>query len=129
MNAGAMVAIMAAAAAAKAREEALDAFRLNGATGADRARTLAQLGLEENTALRGELLNDGIVRGLDARGQLLPAGKDAMRATTFYLDETALIAVRDNPTSARKAGRIAVVIVIAIILIFIGVVASLPGAL
>jgi hypothetical protein len=129
MNAGAMVAVMAAAAAAKAREEALDAFRLTGATSADRALTLAQLGLEENTALRGELLNDGIVRGVDTRGQLLPAGKDAMRAPRFYLDEMALIAVRDNGTPTRKAGRIAVAIVIAILLLFIGVVASLPGAL
>jgi hypothetical protein len=128
MNAGAIVAIMAATAAAKAREEALDAFRLKGATSADRARTLAELGLGENTALRGGLFDAGVVRGVDARGRLLPPETAGASATAFFLDEAALIAERSGGTSAGTAKRIALVIVVALILLLIGIVALLPRA-
>jgi hypothetical protein len=128
MNAGAMVVIMAAAAAAKAREEALDAFRLNGATSADRARTLTELGLGENTALRGGLFDAGVVRGVDARGRVLPPETAGAQATAFFLDEAALIAERSGGASAVKAIRIALVILAALILVFIGVVAALRGS-
>ena len=68
MNHGAMIAIHAAAAAAKARSDVLDAFRVRGATAPDRARPLYDLGLAlDNAALR-EFFAAGILRGVDARG-------------------------------------------------------------
>jgi hypothetical protein len=96
MNHGAMIAIHAAAAAAKARSDVLDAFRLHGATAPDRARPLHDLGLAlDDRALR-EFFASGVLRGVDARGRAVMAGEMSGAGDRFYLDEAAFIAQRDG---------------------------------
>jgi hypothetical protein len=96
MNAGAMIAIHAAAAAAKARTEVLDAFRRNGATAPERARSLYDLGLaSDNHALRG-FFEAGVLRGVDSRGREVLVGQESVSGDRYYLDEAAFIAQRDG---------------------------------
>lgn len=107
MNPGTMVAIHAAtvaAAAAKAKQQALDAFRTHDATAPDRARTLAEIGLAADDAAVGSLIEAGVVRGVDSRGRLTVLGDSIDRVAGYYLDEAAYIADRDgkNGTSSRK---------------------------
>lgn len=75
-----MVAVMAASAAAAERRH-VDAFRVAGATSPERAQPIASLGLARDEVL-ARLTARGIVREV-ARGAV-------------YLDETALIALRDR---------------------------------
>jgi hypothetical protein len=103
MNAGAMIAIHAAAAAAKAKSDALDAFRLKGATAPDRACALYDLGLSaDNTALR-DLFASGVLRGVDARGRELIAGELSGAGDRFYLDEVAFVAQRDGTSRTARS--------------------------
>jgi hypothetical protein len=130
MNAGAMVAVLAAAAAQKARQEAVDAFRLAGATSSDRARSLADLGLADNSAVQGALRSSGIVRGVGARGQVLSAEEAEANAAAWYLDEAAILAER---TAAASRGNIAAkvaitVIAIMLLLVVVGLLLIRPGS-
>src|SRR5688572_33505249 len=116
MNHGAMVAIHAAttaAAAAKARTQVLDAFRMRDATAPGRARTLAEVGVRDEHALRA-LIEAGVVRGVDSRGRLTVLGDSVDRVEGYYLDEAAYIAHRDG--TDRKASRKAAVVVVCILI-------------
>jgi hypothetical protein len=102
MNHGAMIAIHAAAAAAKARTEVLDAFRVNGATAPERARGLHELALaDDNSALRA-FFESGVLRAVDSRGRALVPGGRAGAGDRYYLDEQALIADRDGNSGSAK---------------------------
>ncbi len=119
MNHGAMIAIHAAAAAAKARADVLDAFRLNGATAPDRARALYDLGLQlDNHALR-EFFTSGVLRGVDARGRAVMAGEMSGAGDRFYLDEAAFIAVRDGAGGASKPQQVGL-IALALVVMLVG---------
>jgi hypothetical protein len=96
MNPGVMVAIHAAAAAQKAKTDALDAFRVHGATAAERARPLRDLGLTLETDAVAKLIESGVVRGVDSRGRLTVLGDSIDRVEGYYLDEVAFIANRDG---------------------------------
>lgn len=96
MNHGAMIAIRAAAAAAKARTEVLDTFRLKDATAPDRARALHDLGLPLDSRALRELFESGVLRGVDSRGRPLIEGGMAGAGDRFYLDEAAFVARRDG---------------------------------
>jgi hypothetical protein len=122
MNAGAIVAVLAAAAAQKARQDAEDAFRLAGATSSDRARPLVELGLTDNPAVHGTLRSAGIVRGVSARGQVLSVEEAETRATAWYLDEAAILAERTSATVAGKlAQKVAIGVAVALLLLLVGV--------
>ena len=105
MTHGAMVAIhaaSAASAAAKAKTDVLDAFRVRDATAADRARTLADVGLSiDNKALQ-ELISAGVIRGVDSRGRLTVLGDSIDRVVGYYLDEPAYITHRDVGSKSSK---------------------------
>ncbi len=129
MNAGAIVAVLAAAAAQKARQDAEDAFRLAGATSSDRARPLAELGLADNPAVHGALRSAGIVRGVGARGQVLSVEEAEARAAAWYLDEAAILAERTAATAlGKRASSVAIAIGIALLLVLIGIVLIAPGS-
>lgn len=98
MNPGAMVAI-AAAARQKRLQDTIDAFRLGDATSPDRARSVEALGV----------MNFDEANELAAQGILAPGRVDG----TFYLNESAYIATRDE----RKGSRAAVVILAVVVLI------------
>lgn len=118
MNHGAMIAIHAAAAAAKARADVLDAFRVTGATAPERARGLHDLGLQlDNHALR-EFFTSGVLRAVDARGRAVIAGEMSGAGDRFYLDEAAFIADRDGAHGAaqRQAG-VAIAVVFGVLLL------------
>ena len=94
------IAIHAAAAAAKARTEVLDAFRVQGATAPERARRLHELGLaDDNGALRA-FFESGVLRAVDSRGRALVPGGRAGAGDRYYLDEQAFIADRDGTAGA-----------------------------
>ncbi|MDF1505632.1 hypothetical protein [Roseisolibacter sp. H3M3-2] len=85
-NAGAMVAIMAAARARRV-QEVMDAFRLAGATAPERARTLTALGVVHDAEL-ATLAEEGVV-------------VQGPQPGTWYLSEPAVVARRDRrPTRA-----------------------------
>lgn len=120
MNHGAMIAIHAAAAAAKARAEVLDAFRLKGATAPERALALYDLGLAlDNTALR-EFFASGVLRGVDARGRAVMAGEMSGAGDRFYLDEAACIAQRDGAGAASRRQQLVLVAVSLVVLLLGG---------
>lgn len=96
MNPGVMIAIHAAAAAQKAKTEALDAFRIHGATAPERSRPLRDLGLTMESTAVGKLIASGVVRGVDSRGRLAVLGDTIDRVEGYYLDEAAFIANRDG---------------------------------
>ena len=124
MNHGAMIAIHAAAAAAKARSDVLDAFRVRGATAPDRARPLYDLGLAlDNAALR-EFFAAGILRGVDARGRAVMAGEMSGAGDRFYLDEAAFIAERDG-TAGTVRSRQVLLIAFGVGLLLLGLVVFL----
>ena len=119
MTHGAMIAIHAAsvaAAAAKARTQVLDTFRLQDATRPERARPLAEVGLSiDDNAVR-ELISTGVIRGVDSRGRLTILGDSIDRVDGYYLDEQAYIAHRDGTskkTSRKEATLIACLLVLA----------------
>ena len=130
MTHGAMIAIHAAAAAARARTHALDAFRVRGATAPERARPLVDLGLTaDDRALRG-LLAEGVVRAVDARGRATVIGDDFARVAGYYLDEAAFVAQRDRggsggPERARTRARILAVLAAALAALGAGLLLSL----
>jgi hypothetical protein len=120
MNAGAIVAVIAAAAAQKARQDAEDAFRLAGATSPERARSLAELGLTANPAVLGTLRSAGIIRGVGGRGQVLSLGSET-DAAAWYLDEAAILAERSMTSAVGKRKTYGVLAVaIAVLLLLIG---------
>jgi hypothetical protein len=130
MNAGAIVAVMAAAAAQKARQDAEDAFRLAGATSSDRARPLSDLGLADNPAVHGTLRSAGIVRGVGARGQVLSSEEAEAHATAWYLDEAAILAERTAAaTRGNGAAKVAITIIaIMLLLVVVGLMLIRPGS-
>ena len=123
MTHGAMVAIQAtaAAAAAKARTQVLDTFRIQDATAPERARTLAEIGLASDDAAVRDLIAAGVLRGVDARARLTVLGDSIDRVAGFYLDEQAYIAHRDG-TSARSS-RQAVLLACSVVLVALGLAA------
>ena len=101
MGGGAVIAL--AAAARRQRMNAiLDAFRLAGATAAERAQTLDLLELPTSREL-DELSNGGILR-------------PGSRAGTWFLDEAAYIAKRDaQPTRALRVVSVAIVVLLVLL--------------
>jgi len=129
MNAGAMIAIHAAAAAAKAKSDALDAFRLKGATAADRACALYDLGLAaDNSALR-DLFASGVLRAVDARGRAVMAGEMSGAGDRFYLDEAALIAQRDGGLNSKQRRQVTgLLILFGLLGLVIGIAVLISGS-
>ena len=119
MNPGTMAAIHLAAASTKARTKLIDAFRLAGATAAERARPIAALGLEVDDRSFAELVRKGVLRGVDRRGRPVTVGDEYNPAESYWLDEAALIADRDG-TSGRGSKQ-AAMLVLAIFLLIAGV--------
>jgi hypothetical protein len=121
MNPGAWVAIHAAttaAAAAKARTNALDCFRTHDATAPDRARTLTEIGLADDDRAVTELISAGVVRGVDSRGRLTVLGDVDDRVAGYFLDEAAFIAHRDHKAGvSTRSSAIAIYIVAALALV------------
>ena len=117
MNPAVMIAIHAAAAAQKAKTDALDAFRIHGATAPERARPLHDLGLGGDSTAVAELIAAGVVRGVDSRGRLTVLGDIVDRVEGYYLDEVAFIANRDGadgaPTRKHLAWVIGALVVVA----------------
>ena len=95
------------------------------ATAPDRARTLAEVGVGSDHALRA-LVEAGVVRGVDSRGRLTVLGESVDRVVGYYLDEAAYIADRDgtNRTSSRKAAAVIVCVLLGIAAVAIGVLVS-----
>lgn len=100
-----------AAAHAERGERVTDAFRLADATKPDRARTLAELKIED---LHRE------VRDMTGDGVLLPGA----RAGSWYLSEAAFVAHRE--AESRKTVR--VILILAALGVAIGVVAAVLHA-
>ena len=112
MNPGTMVAIHAAtvaAAAAKAQTRVLDPVRTHDATAPGRARTLAEIGLADDAAIR-MLMEAGVIRAVDSRGRLTLIGDSLDRVAGYYLDEVAYVAHRDNALRARTPSGLVVVL-------------------
>jgi hypothetical protein len=106
MNAGAMVAIMAAnaaAAAAAAQQRQLDAFRVAGATAPERAQRPETIGLSRDDTFE-RLMQEGVLRD---------AGDGRV-----WLDEAALIARRR--VRSPRSTRIAVVIGLLVAVLLVG---------
>ena len=118
MTHGAMIAVHAAAAAARAHTKVLDAFRVNGATAPERARPLAELGLSDSDRSLGKCIATGVVRGVDARGRPTVLGYETAHVAGYYLDEAAYVARRDRRPSRRKR---LVLVAIAVSLMLIGI--------
>ena len=102
MGGGAVIA-MAAAARRRKMTAVLDAFRLAGATSADRAQPLDLLGLSDSRETE-EFADSGV---------LVPGSRDG----TWYLNEAAYIAQRD--ATSPRAVRVAL-IAVAVVLILLG---------
>ena len=117
MNAGAMIAIQAAASAAKARTRILDAFRIHGATAPERARPLEELGLspQDHTLLR--CITVGVVRGVDARGRPVILGDATARVAGFYLDEAEWVRQRDRANRPGKRLWLVLLVIVTIALL------------
>ena len=96
MTHGVMIAVHAAAAAARERTRVLDAFRLNDATAPERARPLDELGLAADDRATADLVQSGVIRGVDARGRPTVLGDEFARPKAFYLDEASAIVDRDR---------------------------------
>ena len=114
-----MVAIHAAttaAAAAKARTQALDAFRLRGATAPERACPLPELGLAADNDALNELIQKGVIRGVDSRNRLTVLGDSVDRVAGYYLDEGAYIAHRDgkDKTTRKEAAWVVLILLLAV---------------
>jgi len=118
MNPGVMIAIHAAV-AQKARCDALDAFRIHGATAAERARPLRDLGFGDGNTAVAELIASGVIRGVDSRGRLTVLGATIDRVEGYYLDEVAFIANRDGTGRASSGKRLRWVIG-ALVLVAVG---------
>lgn len=118
MNAGAMVAIMAAntaaAAAAAAQQRQLDAFRLAGATAPERAQRPEAMGLpRDDTFVR--LAHEGVLRD---------AGDGRV-----WLDEAALIARRSAGTRmSRRAKFVVIGVLLALLLLAVGALLMARGS-
>ncbi|HKW48308.1 MAG TPA: hypothetical protein VJN70_12720 [Gemmatimonadaceae bacterium] len=104
---GATVAAAAAAAHRKRITHVLDAFRIAGATGSDRAQSLEEIGIEQSREL-DELTRAGVVTAGDRR-------------STWYLNEAAYIAFRDS--SPRRVLRVVLALVLATLAILVGLIA------
>lgn len=91
-----MIAVHAAAAAARERTRVLDAFRIKDATAPERARSLAELGLASDDRTTAGLVQSGVIRGVDTRGRPTVLGDEFVHPRAFYLDETSAIADRDR---------------------------------
>jgi hypothetical protein len=102
MNAGAMVAVHAAM-AAQARSDVLDAFRVHGATAAVRAKSLVELGITEQASAIELLMHEGCVRSVDHHGRPMVPGDAPADAVRYFLDEAALLAVRDAGTKQKTS--------------------------
>jgi hypothetical protein len=129
MNAALIAATTAsAAAAAKARQNILDSFRLRGATAPDRARTLRELGLDRDMPALDALMKQGIVRGIDHRGRPAVHGEANGRYDGYFLDESAVVAHRDGAASrSQKQAGIVVVTIAAFLLAVLGAVLVLKS--
>ena len=122
---GAMIAVHAAnAAAAKSREKVLDAFRMQGATAPERARSLAELGVANDDKAFGKFVAAGVIRGVDSRGRPTVIGDAVNRTVAYYLDEPAFVAQRDQKTggSQRRALLIMLIVLLASTAVLLGVV-------
>ena len=106
-----MIAINAAASAAKARTRVIDAFRLRGATAPERARPLAELGLASDDRALGAYIASGVIRGVDPRGRPAVIGYEHSRIEGYYLDEGAYMAERDRGGGGLRRSRVLLVIV------------------
>ena len=109
---GATVAVVAAAAAARAQQDLLERFRVSDATAPDRAQTLNTMGLEGSRVL-DRFQAAGVICEVPASG-----GR-------YYLDEVAYAAYRRRRGSPRLA---MLVVVIGLAAIAIGVVIFLTSA-
>lgn len=109
---GAVVAIIAAA-RAKRIEDILDAYRVAGATSADRAVEPASLGLTEHESEVADFLDDGVLV--------------ATRGGAMYLDEERYIAYRKR-SSSRSAKVVLAVLVIAAVVVAALVMAARTGS-
>lgn len=117
-----MIAVHAAAAAARERNRVLDAFRVQGATAPERARPLAELGLSADDRTIANLVQAGVIRGVDARGRLTVLGDDFARPRGFFLDENQAIADRDRGSISPRRRKVFVVVSIGL-----GALAALLG--
>ncbi len=122
MNAALIAANAASAAAAKSRQNVLDAFRTHGATAPERARPLAELGIADGDKAFGAFVAAGVIRGVDSRGRDTVLGDAVSRTVAFYLDEPAYVAQRDRKMGGkqRKAELVALVIALALALVLLG---------
>lgn len=120
MNAG-LIAAQASAAAAKARQNVLDSFRLRGATAPERARTLRELGLDRDMSALDALLKQGVVRGIDNRGRPAEHSESRGRYDGYFLDESAFVAHRDSShTSSQKQAVVVLAIITALLVAVLG---------
>ena len=102
MNHGAMVAVHIAVAAAHARTKVIDALRVQGATAPERAVTLDTLNIVRDDSGLAQLVDAGIVRGVDQ--DLRPSSAiGTSHWARYYLDEVAYIADRDGTSPAARA--------------------------
>lgn len=112
-----MVAVHAAQAAAKAREKVVDAFRLRGATAAERALPLNELGLASDDRVVGALVESGVVRGVDRRGRPAVIGYEESRVEGYYLDEAAVISARDRASGSSTRVAVIVLGIVAVLIL------------
>ena len=125
---GAMIAVhaaMAAAAAEAARAKIADAFRLKDATAPERAVPLDQLGVTVDEKVLGELIDSGVIRGVDSRGRLTVIGDDLRLPKAYYFDEVTFLASRDNKKQSAQVRSLLIGLAIAFGLLGAGLVAVL----
>ena len=127
MNAALIAAHAANAAAAKSREKILDAFRMQGATAPDRARSLAELSVASDDKAFGKFVAAGVIRGVDSRGRPTVIGDAVNRTVAYYLDESAFVAQRDRKAGGaqRQALVIMLIVFLASTAVMLGVVLAL----
>ena len=117
---GAMIAVHTAHAAATAKAKVLDAFRIRGATAPERARPIAELGLQDDDRSLAAFIAAGVIRGVDSRGRLTVLGDAVNRTVGYYLDEAAYVASRDaHRVSPVVAGTIAIVVSTLLVLLML----------
>jgi hypothetical protein len=123
MTHGVMIALHAAATAARERTRVLDAFRIQAATAPERARPLAELELAANDRVLADLVQAGVVRGVDSRGRPTALGDEFALPKAFYLDEASAIAERNkasgNPRHMITIGLTALAAVVALLLVLL----------
>jgi hypothetical protein len=105
-----MIAVQAAAAAARAKTQLLDTFRVAGATAPERALPLARLGVDGQQSTFGTLVQAGVIRAVDARGRPAVLGDTFDRIAGYYLDEAAYVAHRDAASKPKPQLLVFVVI-------------------